>query len=122
MCRRARPSWLPWLAELQPAAFVEMSRELAREKGVHNGDWVTVTSLRGRYEGRALVTARIKPLKMEGRTVHQIGVPMHWSYMGVTTGDAPNDLTHLVLEPNVSIFEVKAIACDLRAGRKQASE
>jgi len=118
----AMSRWLPWLAELQPAAFVEMSRELAREKGVHNGDWVTVTSLRGRYEGRALVTARIKPLKMEGRTVHQIGVPMHWSYMGVTTGDAPNDLTHLVLEPNVSIFEVKAIACDLRAGRKQASE
>ena len=117
----AMTRWLPWLAELQPAAFVEMSRELAREKGVHNGDWVTVTSLRGQFEGRALVTARIKPILVAGRVVHQLGVPMHWSYMGVTTGDAPNDLTHLALEPNVSIFEVKAITCDLRAGRKRAA-
>jgi formate dehydrogenase major subunit len=113
----AMSRWLPWLAELQPAAFVEMSPQLAREKGVHNGDWVTVRSMRGAFEARALVTARIRPLVIGSKTVHQIGVPMHWSYMGLTTGAAPNDLTHLALEPNVSIFEVKAIVCNLRAGR-----
>ena len=114
----AMTRWLPWLAELQPEAFVEISPQLARAKGIRNGGWMTVTSARGKFEGRALVTPRIKPLTVGGRTVHQIGVPMHWSYRGVTTGDTPNDLTHLVVEPTVSIFEVKAITCDVRAGRK----
>ena len=83
-----------------------------------NAGWVTVTSMRGEFEGRALVTPRMKPLQIQDKTVHQIGVPMHWSYMGVTKGDTPNDLTHLVLEPNVSIYEVKAITCNVRAGRR----
>ena len=117
----AMSRWLPWLAELQPEAFVEMSPQLAAAKGIHNGEWVTVTSRRGEFEGRALVTARMKQLQIQGKTVDQIGVPMHWSYMGVTTGDTPNDLTHLVLEPNVSIFEVKAIVCRVRAGRRHRS-
>jgi formate dehydrogenase major subunit len=114
----AMTRWLPWLAELQPEAFVELSPQLAAAKGVVNGGWVTVSTLRGQFEGRALVTPRMHPLQIQGKTVDQIGVPMHWSYMGVTKGDTPNDLTHLVLEPNVSIYEVKAITCDLRAGRR----
>jgi formate dehydrogenase major subunit len=61
------------------------------------------------------------PLEIQGKTVDQIGVPMHWSYMGVTKGDTPNDLTHLVLEPNVSIYEVKALTCDVRPGRRTRS-
>ncbi len=114
----AMTRWLPWLAELQPEAFVEMSPQLAAAKGITNAGWVTVSSVRGEFEGRALVTPRIQPLQIQGKTVDQIGVPMHWSYMGVTKGDTPNDLTHLVLEPNVSIYEVKAITCNVRAGRR----
>ena len=114
----AMTRWLPWLAELQPEAFVELSPQLAAAKGIENAGWVTVSSKRGEFEGRALVTPRVQPLQIQGKTVHQIGVPMHWSYMGVTKGDTPNDLTHLVLEPNVSIYEVKAITCDVRAGRR----
>ena len=117
----AMTRWLPWLAELMPAAFVELSPELAAKKGIENGGWVTVTTLRGTFEGRALVTARMTPLEIQGKTVDQIGVPMHWSYMGVTKGDTPNDLTHLVLEPNVSIYEVKALTCDVRPGRRTLS-
>ena len=98
-----------------------MSPQLAAAKGIRNRGWATVTSRRGEFEGRALVTARMKQLQIQGKTVDQIGVPMHWSYMGVTTGDTPNDLTHLVLEPNVSIFEVKAIVCRVRAGRRHRS-
>ena len=115
----AMTRWLPWLAELQPEAFVELSPQLAAAKGIRNGGWVTVTSMRGEFEGRALVTPRIQQLQIQGKTVDQIGVPMHWSYMGVTKGDTPNDLTHLVLEPNVSIYEVKAITCNVRAGRRK---
>ena len=115
----AMTRWLPWLVELQPEAFVELSPQLAAAKGIRNGGWVTVTSKRGEFEGRALVTPRIKPLQIQGKTVDQIGVPIHWSFMGLAKGDTPNDLTHLVLEPNVSIYEVKAITCNVRAGRRK---
>ena len=50
--------------------------------------------------------------------MHQIGLPYHWGAKGVSTGDSANDLTHLVLEPNVSIQEVKALTCDIRPGRR----
>ncbi len=110
--------WLPWLAELQPALFAEISPELAASKGIVNGDWVTIRSKRGAIEARALVTARIQPLRVQGRVVHQIGVPFHWGYAGVVTGDIANDLMHLVLEPNVRIMETKAILVDLTKGRR----
>jgi formate dehydrogenase major subunit len=110
--------WLPWLAELQPALFCEIGSELAAEKGVRNGDWVTISTLRGHIEARALVTERIKPLRMGRRRVHQVGLPYHWGYQGITRGDVVNDLTALVADPNVTIHEAKAFTCNLEKGRR----
>lgn len=106
-----------WLNELQPEMFVELGPELAAECGIEHGGWLTVVSPRGEIEARAMVTRRIKPLLIAGRTVHQIGLPFHWGFAGETTGAIANDLTSLVAEPNVSMHEGKAFACRVRAGR-----
>ena len=77
---------LSHLAELQPDPFCEISAELAAERGINNGDWVTITSMRGIIEVRALVTSRMQPLDIDGRRVQQVGVPFHWGYRGLVTG------------------------------------
>jgi len=110
--------WLPYLAELQPEMFCEVSPELAAEVGLENGGWATIVSARQVIEARVLVTDRMTPLKVEGRTVHQIGLPYHWGPNGYASGDAANELAHLGLEPNVHIQEVKAFTVDVRAGRR----
>jgi formate dehydrogenase major subunit len=69
-------------------------------------------------EARVLVTERMVPLTVNGRTLHQVGLPYHWGYAGASVGDSPNDLAHLALDSNVHIQEVKALACDIRAGRR----
>jgi len=109
--------WLPWLAELMPDLFVEMPPELADEKGIANGDFVTVTTERGSTEARALVTRRLRPLTVDGKRVYQIGMPWHWGYMGIATGDVANNMTSLVADPNVTIHEAKAFTADIRKGR-----
>jgi formate dehydrogenase major subunit len=109
----AMSRWLPWLAELQPELFVEISPELAQEKAIRNLDWVRISSPRGQVRVKALVTRRLQPLQIDGRTVHQIGVPWHWGYEGVVTGDVVNELTALVADPNVSIHEGKAFICNV---------
>jgi formate dehydrogenase major subunit len=106
-----------WLNELQPEMFVEMSPELAAERGVSNGDWVVVRSARGSLECRALVTRRIKPLKIDGRWVHQVGLPFHWAFAGERVGGNANDLTAILAEPNVSMHEGKVFACQVEAKR-----
>jgi formate dehydrogenase major subunit len=106
-----------WLNELQPAMFVELSPELAAERGIEPGGWLTVRTPRGAIEARALVTRRLQPLVIEGRVVHQVGLPIHWSFAGESVGGTANDLTSLVSEPNVSIHEAKAFACQVSAGR-----
>jgi formate dehydrogenase major subunit len=110
--------FLPHLAELQPELFVEISPELAAEVGVTGGDWVTVVTLRGFVEARALVTRRMRPLQISGRTVHQIAIPFHWGSSGPVRGDVANDLIALTGEPNVSIHEAKALTCALYRGRR----
>jgi formate dehydrogenase major subunit len=106
-----------WLNELQPAMFVELSPELAAERGVEHGGWVTVRTPRGALSARALVTRRLQPFVVEGRAVHQIGLPIHWSFAGESVGATANDLTALVGDPNVMIHEAKAFACQVHAGR-----
>ncbi len=106
-----------WLNELQPEMFVELSPELAAEKGIEHGGWLTVTSPRASIEARAMVTRRLRPLHVNGRVVHQIGLPFHWGYAGETVGGIANDLTSLVADPNVSMHEGKVFACQVRAGR-----
>jgi formate dehydrogenase major subunit len=105
--------WLPWLAELQPELFVELSPELAEEHGIRNLDWVKITTPRGATRAKALVTRRMRPLTIDGKTVHHVGLPWHWGYQGVVTGDIVNDLSALVGDPNVSIHEGKAFVCNV---------
>jgi formate dehydrogenase major subunit len=105
-----------WLNELQPEMFVEMSPELADEKGIAHGSMCTIRSGRGTIEARAMVTTRMKPLQVQGKLIHQIGLPFHWSYAGEAVGCQANDLTSLLADPNVSIHEAKAFTCDVQAG------
>ena len=106
-----------WLNELQPEMFVELSPELAAERGVEHGGWLTVHSPRGRIEARAMVTRRMRPLVVEGRVVHQIALPFHWSFAGESVGGNANDLTSLLADLNVSMHEAKSFACQVAAGR-----
>jgi formate dehydrogenase major subunit len=110
--------FLPYLSELQPAFFCEVSPELAAERGLEHIGWATIISARSAIEARVLVTERMTPLTVQGRRLHQIGLPWHWGPNGLTTGDAANELAHLALDPNVHIQEVKALACDIRPGRR----
>jgi formate dehydrogenase major subunit len=110
---------LPYLAELQPEFFVEVSPELAAERGLENGGWATVVTGRAAVEARVLVTERMRPLRLNGgRIVHQVGVPYHWGSKGVSTGDSGNDLLGVILDPNTHIQESKASTCDIRPGRR----
>jgi formate dehydrogenase major subunit len=110
--------WLPHLSELQPEFFCEVSPELAAERGLTNGGWATIVSSRTAIEARVLVTDRIAPLQVSGRTVHQVGLPYHWGTRGLSTGDSANDLFSVVLDANVHIQETKAASCDIRPGRR----
>ncbi len=110
--------FLPYLSELQPAFFCEVSPQLAAERGLDHLGWATIITARNAIEARVLVTERITPLRVHGRTLHQVGLPWHWGPNGYTTGDAANELAHLALDPNVHIQEVKAMACDIRPGRR----
>jgi formate dehydrogenase major subunit len=109
---------LPHLAELQPEFFCEISPELASERGIENGGWVTVMTPRGIVEARALVTRRMRPLLIDGKMVHQVGVPYHWGFRGLVKGDSANDLVAISEEPNVRIMEAKGILCDVSPGRR----
>jgi formate dehydrogenase major subunit len=110
--------FLPYLAELQPELFCEVSPELAAERGLEHLGWATIISARNAIEARVLVTGRLAPLQAGGRRLHQVGLPWHWGPNGLTTGDAANELSHLSLDPNVHIQEVKALGCDIRPGRR----
>jgi formate dehydrogenase major subunit len=108
--------WLPWLAELQPELFCEISPEHAAEMGVGNTAWVVITTPRGSIRAKALVTRRIRPYRLKDQTVHHVGLPWHWGYKGLTTGDVVNDLSALVGDPNVTIHEAKVFVCRVSKG------
>lgn len=110
--------WLPWLSELQPEMFCEVSPELAAERGLRNGGWATIATARGEIEARVLITRRIPPLRIKKRIIHQIGLPYHWGSRGLVRGDSTNDLISFVADPNVSIQESKALTGNIRAGRR----
>jgi formate dehydrogenase major subunit len=110
--------WLPYLAELQPEMFCEVSPELAAERSLEHLGWATIVTARGVIEARVLVTERVTPLQVQGRTLHQIGLPYHWGPNGYTQGDAANELASISLDPNVHIQEVKAMTGDIQPGRR----
>jgi formate dehydrogenase major subunit len=104
----------PWLAEMQPDMFVEISAELAAAKGIGNGECVIVESARGSIEAVAMVTRRMRPLRVDGRVVHQVGLPWQWGYKGLVTGGSANELTPPVGDANTMIPETKAFLCNVR--------
>ncbi len=103
----------PWLIEMQPEPFVEISEELADEKKIRNGQKVKVKSARGEVTVIAIVTKRFKPFQMNGRVVHQVGLPWHWGFTGLSTGDSANMLTPHVGDANTMIPEYKAFLVDI---------
>jgi formate dehydrogenase major subunit len=109
---------LPWLNELQPNMFAEIDPILAHDRGIEDGAWMTISTARGEIEARARVTDRIRPLRVEGRIVHQVAMPWHWGFSGESVGDSLNDLGAVSGDPNTSIQESKAFSCDVRAGRR----
>jgi formate dehydrogenase major subunit len=109
----AMSRWNPWLTELMPELFIELSPELASEKGIKNTDWVRISTPRAQIRAKALVTRRMRPFRLGGKVIHQVGMPWHWGWEGVVTGDVVNTLTALVADPNVSIHEGKAFVCNV---------
>jgi len=109
--------FLSHLAELQPELFAEISVELAEGLRVNNGDFISIVSLRGAIEARALVSRRMRPLHLNGKTVHQIAMPFHFGSAGPIAGDATNDLIPISGEPNVTIMEAKACGVNIVPGR-----
>jgi len=109
----------PWLVELMPNVFVEMSPDLAQSKGVDTGDWVRVTTKRGQLRARVLVTRRFEPFFIGGKLVHQIGIPWHWGYNGLATGDSANLLTPHVGDANTMIPEFKAFLCQVEKSERE---
>ncbi|MFO7569052.1 MAG: formate dehydrogenase-N subunit alpha [Smithellaceae bacterium] len=115
--------WCSWLAEMQPGNFVEMSPQLAKEKGIKNGEMCIVSSPRGEVEAVAMVTPRFKPFNIDGNEIHQVGMPWHFGWITTkdrpyndndkkaevfTHGDAANHLTPTIGDANTTIPETKA--------------
>jgi formate dehydrogenase major subunit len=103
----------PMNVQLVPEPFVEISEEMARERGIQGGDRVKVESARGFYIAKAMVTKRIKPMQINGKTTYQIGIPIHWGYRGIAedegkTAKTPaNMLSPAVIDPNAYTPEYK---------------
>ncbi|HEY3960779.1 MAG TPA: formate dehydrogenase [Solirubrobacteraceae bacterium] len=113
--------WTPYLAELQPEFFCEVSPELAEERELEHAGWATLVSARGAVEARVMVTDRMTPLQIgsdQPRTIHQIGMPYHWGANGYAKGDSMNELSSMALDPSSHIQEVKALSVDIRPGRR----
>ena len=104
---------LPWLAELVPDAFVEISHELAEERNIAHGDKVKVSTIRADIELYALVTHRFKPFTIADKKVHQVGLIWHFGYKGFVTGPSANMLTPHVGDANTMIPEFKAFLCNI---------
>jgi len=103
-------------ASLQPEFFVEISEELAKEKNIANGGWVRVWSKRGSVKAKVYVTKRIKPMICDGKTVHVVGIPLHWGFMGrARKGFGPNSLTPYVGDANAETPEFKAFLVDIES-------
>lgn len=105
---------IPWLNELIPTNFIEISEELAKEKGIKNGDDVRVWNNRGSVKVKAMVTIRMAPMTIDGKLTHVVGMPHHFSWATkFATGDNVNDLPPNVGDPNSYIPEYKAFLVNL---------
>jgi formate dehydrogenase major subunit len=109
---------LPYLSELQPGLFVEVSPQLAAERGLTHMEWAHVITSRAAVDARVFVTDRLRPLRIDDHVVHQIWMPYHWGNAGLVDGDVVNDLLGVVADPNVFIQESKVATCDIQPGRR----
>jgi formate dehydrogenase major subunit len=111
---------VPWLMEAQPQMFVEMSNELAKERGIKNGEKVTVSSARGSLWAVAVVTDRFKPFKVMNTTIHQVGIPWHFGWQfpaDGSGGESANLLTPTIGDPNTMIPESKAFMVNIEKAK-----
>ena len=103
----------PMNVQLVPEPFVEISEELAAERGISGGDLLKISSIRGTYRGKAMVTKRIKQMTLDGKKTHQIGIPIHWGFRGIqedagkTHLTLTNGLSPAVVDPNANTPEFK---------------
>jgi formate dehydrogenase major subunit len=103
----------PMNVQLVPEPFVEISAEMAEDMGLRGGEKVKVSSIRGEYIAKAMVTKRIKPMMIDGKKTYQIGIPIHWGYRGIaedagkTAKDLTNTLSPTVVDPNAYTPEYK---------------
>ncbi|MCV7420030.1 molybdopterin-dependent oxidoreductase [Mycobacterium yunnanensis] len=109
---------LPYLSELQPGLFVEVSPALAAERGLTHMGWAHVVTSRAAVDARVFVTERMRPLRVDDHVVHQVWMPYHWGGKGLVDGDVVNDLLGVVVDPNVFIQESKVATCDIQPGRR----
>jgi formate dehydrogenase major subunit len=108
---------VPSTAELQPQGFAEIPPELAAELQIDSLDWIVISTARGEIETRALITERLRPFTIGGKSIYQVGMPWHFGWEGYSTGDVANVLTAVVGDANTSMHENKALTCTLRKGR-----
>jgi formate dehydrogenase major subunit len=109
---------LAYLSELQPEMFVEVSPQLAAERGLTHLGWAHIVTARAAIEAKVMITDRLRPLRIEDHIVHQLWLPYHWGGEGLVTGDSANDLIGITLDPNVLIQESKVGTCDIQPGRR----
>jgi formate dehydrogenase-N alpha subunit len=105
---------LPWLSELVPSVFAEISEDFANRLLIKNGDKVKIETIRGGMNAYALVTKRFQPFMVNGKQVDQIGVVWHFGYEGIAKGDSANILTPHAGDANTVIPEFKAFMCKIR--------
>jgi anaerobic selenocysteine-containing dehydrogenase len=100
---------------VQPGFFVEIPEELAKEKGIANGQQVKVSSARGAIQGVAMVTKRLNKLTIDGQQIWHIGFPIHWGFAGAKNHSGPlaNMLTPTAMDPNTWTPEFKAFLVQL---------
>jgi formate dehydrogenase major subunit len=103
----------PMNVQLVPEPFVEIPAELANDLGLRGGEKIKVSSARGHYLAKAMVTRRIKPMVIDGKKTYQIGIPIHWGYRGIaedegrTARTLANQLSPAVTDPNAYTPEFK---------------
>jgi formate dehydrogenase major subunit len=109
----------PMNVQLVPEPFVEIPAQLADEMGIRGGEKVKVTSARGHYIAKAMVTKRIKPMMIDGKKTYQIGVPIHWGYRGIAEDEGKtaltpaNQLSPAAIDPNAYTPEFKGFLVKL---------
>lgn len=108
----------PPLLEAEPQQYIEISHDLAKEKGINNGDVVIVESLRGKTEAVAMVTVRIRPFMVMGKKLHLVGMPFCFGWSKPKCGDSTNRVTLSIGDPNTTIPEYKACLVNVYKAEK----